>query len=185
MADQYRQAGQTVDVKKVPSITLNQVLDEYADIPIHFINIDVEGAELKVLTGLDLTRWRPWIILIEATIPTTTTPDFERWERLIISNDYEFAYFDGLNRFYIAKEHNELIEAFRLPPNIFDQYVFSREIDHQQLFQKELEAKENVIQIQNCELDAKEKIIQEYKTSFLFWIANGPISKKSISQSNH
>jgi FkbM family methyltransferase len=177
VADQYRRAGETVIEKKVPSVTLNQILDEYANPPVHFINIDVEGAEVKVLKGFDLSRWRPWIILIEATIPTTTTPDFDKWEHLLVTQDYEFAYFDGLNRFYIAKEHSELMDAFRLPPNIFDQYVLSREVDHQQFFEKELKAKENVIQIQNRELDAKEKTIQQFQNSFRFWVLNGPIRK--------
>lgn len=177
VADQYRQTGQTIVEKRVLSLTLNQILETYVDSPIHFMNIDVEGAELKVLTGLDLSRWRPWIILIEATVPTTTTPTFFKWEHLLTSRNYKFAYFDGLNRFYVAEEHSELIDAFRLPPNIFDQYVLSREIDNQRTFEKELDVKENIIQTQNRALDAKEETIQQFHTSFLFWIVNGPIRK--------
>jgi FkbM family methyltransferase len=198
LAEHYRQAGHIVNERKVRSWTLSRVLEMYANGPIHFMNIDVEGAELAVLQGLDLSLWRPWIILIEATIPTTTKPDFEEWETIIVSSNYEFVYFDGLNRFYIAREHGELAEAFRLPPNIFDNYVLSGQFENQQ----ELEAKEKVLQVQNVELEAREKVLQAqnvelgareeviqaqkseleakekiihgFQTSYFFWIVNGP-----------
>lgn len=189
VASRYRQAGNKVTERKVRSLTLNQILAEHAEASIHFMNIDVEGGELQVLQGLDLVRWRPWILLIEATIPTTTIPSHENWETLITSSNYEFAYFDGLNRFYVAKEHQELIDAFRLPPNIFDEYVFSREIDNQQFFEKELlakesalQAKEEAIQAQKRELDIKEKYIQDSQTSYAFWIKNGPLRRSSLLQ---
>jgi FkbM family methyltransferase len=156
LADQYRQSGHVVIERKVPSMTLNQILEKYSNGPIHFMNIDVEGAELDVLQGLDLSIWRPWIILIEATIPTTEIPAFEESESLIVSANYKFVYFDGLNRFYVAKEHGELLESFYSPPNIFDHYVLSRQVDDQ----RDLEAKEKVIQAQNTELKAREEIIQ-------------------------
>jgi len=177
VAEQYRERGQVVIERKVPSMTLNQILAKYSNGPIHFMNIDVEGAELDVLRGLDLSTWRPWIILIEATIPTTEIPCFEESESLIVSSNYEFVYFDGLNRFYVAKEHGELLKSFCAPPNIFDHYVLSRQVDDQrdleakekviqaqnsviQSQNRELEAKEKVIQAQNRELEAKEKVIQ-------------------------
>jgi hypothetical protein len=37
-----------------------------------------------------------------------------------LSAGYEFVYFDGLNRFYVAAEHPELKAAFATPPNVFD-----------------------------------------------------------------
>ena len=39
---------------------------------IHFLKIDVEGAEAEVLEGLNLERIRPWIIVIEANEPNST-----------------------------------------------------------------------------------------------------------------
>ncbi|MBK9925008.1 MAG: FkbM family methyltransferase [Anaerolineales bacterium] len=171
LAQTYREMGKVVIERKVPTLTLNQVLKEHSQVPIHFMNIDVEGAELQVLQGLDLSLWRPWILLIEATIPTTTTPSFDTWEPLIVSAEYNFAYFDGLNRFYVSKEHSELMDLFHLPPGIFDEFTLSREIDKQD----ELVAKENVIQAQNKELLVREQIIQKYQGSFYFWVTNGPL----------
>jgi FkbM family methyltransferase len=184
LAEQYRKSGESVFERKVPSKTLNQILNDYADGPIHFMNIDVEGAELAVLQGLDLSLWRPWVIMVESTIPNTRVPSFEKWERLIVSSNYELIYFDGLNRFYLASEHQELKEAFRLPPNIFDQYITS----HQFNIQQELEAKEKFIKEReetfsldltslNNELIAKEAAIQSFQRSLFFWLFNGPLGR--------
>ena len=35
------------------------------------------------------------------------------------------AYKDGLNNFYVAKEHPELLTAFSVPPNLFDNYTLA------------------------------------------------------------
>ena len=72
--------------------------------------------ETAVLKGLDLARHRPWIVLLEATLPNTQTVSHEAWEPLLTAHGYHFAYFDGLNRFYVAGEHAALAEASVLPP---------------------------------------------------------------------
>jgi glycosyltransferase involved in cell wall biosynthesis len=41
---------------------------------------------------------------------------------LLLESDYLFVYADGLNRFYVACEHLELVPAFKYPPNFFDQF---------------------------------------------------------------
>lgn len=53
---------------KVPSRTLNSILHEHLPKKqsIDFLSIDVEGRELDVLIGLDLRKYRPKIIVIEA-----------------------------------------------------------------------------------------------------------------------
>jgi FkbM family methyltransferase len=54
--------------RTVPAATLNSVLSK--NLPhgteIDFISIDVEGTELEVLRGVDLSRFRPRVLLIEA-----------------------------------------------------------------------------------------------------------------------
>jgi hypothetical protein len=42
---------------------------------------------------------RPWIIVAEATKPFSTVDTRDKWEDLITSRGYSFAYFDGLNCF--------------------------------------------------------------------------------------
>ena len=54
---------------------------------------------------------------------------------LIISADYHFIYFDGINRFYIADEHSQLDSAFYSPPNIWDEFIPTKEYEIRQKYQ--------------------------------------------------
>ncbi|NLY09869.1 MAG: FkbM family methyltransferase [Tissierellia bacterium] len=107
----------------VKSQTLTQICKDIHLSPIHFLKIDVEGAEKEVLEGTDFSIVRPWIILVESTIPNSRIENYSEWEPILLNANYEFVYFDGLNRFYVAKEHPELKESFKLPPNCFDGFV--------------------------------------------------------------
>jgi hypothetical protein len=44
------------------------------------------------------------------------------WEPGVLSADYSFVYFDGVNRFYLANEHSDLKTHFTTPPNAFDEF---------------------------------------------------------------
>ena len=105
---------------QVTSTTLNAALAHWAGKEIHWLKIDAEGLEGQILKGWDSTTLRPWIIVIEATIPGSSETDHAAWEPLLDTAGYQFAYFDGLNRFYLAPEHTELAAAFAAPPNVFD-----------------------------------------------------------------
>ena len=86
--------------------------------------IDVEGAEAQALSGLDLQRWRPWVLVVEATRPNSTEPSHEAWERYLTEAGYSFCLFDGLSRFYVAAEHREALEAsLSYPACVFDHYI--------------------------------------------------------------
>ena len=54
---------------QVTSTTLNAALAPWAGKEIHWLKIDAEGLEGQILKGWDSTTLRPWIIVIEATIP--------------------------------------------------------------------------------------------------------------------
>ena len=43
--------------------------------------------------------------------------------------EYIFVYGDGLNRFYVAREHEDLGAAFDSPPNVFAQFVRASEVE--------------------------------------------------------
>ena len=108
---------------------LSAILDEHAPDTIHFLKIDVEGAEREVLEGCDFKRHRPRVILVEATRPKTTEPAHEGWEPLLLDAGYRFAWFDGLNRFYIADEWvAALSPCFAIPINVFDGVVSVAEL---------------------------------------------------------
>jgi FkbM family methyltransferase len=118
----------TVSVVTLASICEQHVRDRTID----FMSIDVEGHEREVLEGADFTRFRPRVIVIEATLPNTTISNHELWEELIVSHDYVFAVFDGLNRYYVRREDESLVPLVALAPNIFDDYipeVYKQQID--------------------------------------------------------
>lgn len=50
---------------RVPARSLNDILEENQIDRIDFLSIDVEGAELDVLKGFDLEKYRPALILLE------------------------------------------------------------------------------------------------------------------------
>ena len=117
--------GYTKLEQVVPVETLTSICQRFHLAPIHFLKIDVEGAEKDVLEGLDLSIIRPWIIVVESTLPMTQIEDYAQWEAILRGANYDYVYFDGLNRYYIPDEHAELKAHFHAPPNVFDGFVLS------------------------------------------------------------
>lgn len=118
--------GRSARTIEVPVITLDQLLAQHEGRDIHFMKIDIEGAEKAALSGWSPEKFRPWIILVEATKPNSPEPNHHDWEPLILAGGYDFAYFDGLNRFYVAQEHPELKEPISRPPSVFDEFKSHR-----------------------------------------------------------
>jgi FkbM family methyltransferase len=117
VANTWRQQGlETVTRRAIPLRTLAQVCEEYVDRPIDFLKIDVEGHEREVIEGGDWCRWRPRVILVEATWP-------DQWDHLILAADYLFVIFDGLNRCYVRREDCHLLAALNTPVNPRDDYI--------------------------------------------------------------
>jgi FkbM family methyltransferase len=124
VAEVHQQGGVPVAEMMVPSAPLDTLLAQYAgDRDIHFLKIDVEGLERDVLKSMELERFRPWIILVEATLPRSPVTNHHLWEDLLTTRGYLFAYFDGLNRFYVSAEQACLVDALKTPPNTFDAFM--------------------------------------------------------------
>ena len=134
LASGYREEGAAVETMEVEVTTLTQIVAQYVptQAEIHFLKVDVEGFELEVLRGYEWTDHRPWVVVVEATRPGSQEDNFEHWEPLLIQNAYTFVYEDGVNRFYVAVEHDELRSAFRFPPNVFDGFQFRGEVAAEQ-----------------------------------------------------
>ncbi|MGH8156489.1 MAG: FkbM family methyltransferase [Rhodanobacter sp.] len=122
-AQRHQQAGFSIRESDVDCVTLDQICERHGVVDVQFLKIDCEGAEAAALRGISLERVRPWIILLEATEPNSQKPAYAEWEPLLTTRNYRFAYADGLNRFYVANERAELLEAFAYPPNVFDKFI--------------------------------------------------------------
>ncbi len=100
-AEQAGVAGQRV-VK--PVTTLAKLCAEHNVAVIDFLKVDVEGHEAEVLAGQDWTRFRPRVVLVEAIEPLSMKDAAHRFEPFLLSQGYRFAFFDNLNRWYVAQE---------------------------------------------------------------------------------
>lgn len=136
-ADRHAAAGMNKRSYTVPAMTLTQICEQHAPGDIHFLKIDVEGHEGAVIHGMDFTRFRPWVLVIEATEPNDlSAPTYHEWDHIVRDAGYEFLHTDVLNRYYVAKEHPELFGHFAVPA---DDYVYARERYHMAHLQWQLD----------------------------------------------
>jgi FkbM family methyltransferase len=162
VGESYRVKGEDVATREVPIFCLDTILEKYHQSTlIHFLKIDVEGSEASVLKGLNLYRFRPWVLVIESLSPITHTPSHDQWEAMILDSGYQFVHFDGLNRFYLAREHyQDLHQAFSYPPNVLDGFLpqvvvyWHTQAQQTQLQNQQLEASLQQTQLQNQQLEA-------------------------------
>ncbi|HLI57171.1 MAG TPA: FkbM family methyltransferase [Actinomycetota bacterium] len=132
-AERHRQAGLLAVERRVPAMTLAQLCQQHVTGPIDFLSVDVEGFERDVLAGGDWSRWRPRVVVVEATEPAgpdaagdpprLLIPTHATWEPILRAAGYRFATFDGLNRYYVAEEEADLARALAVPVNVADGYV--------------------------------------------------------------
>ena len=122
IADQHKERGFAVNEIVVPCISLQSVFDAVGGREVHWLKIDVEGFEKSVLSSWGDSLCRPWIVVVESTMPLTRIEVHEQWEYLLAELGYKPVYFDGLNRFYVSGAHPQLAKHFAAPPNVFDDF---------------------------------------------------------------
>lgn len=155
-AQRHRQAGWQFSEHAVPVLTLAEVVRDYVSGTVDFLSIDVEGFEEEVLAGANLAEWRPRVVLIEATLPETGIPRHGVWESWLLDAGYRFAYFDGLNRFYVRQEDAGLIERLRVPVNVNDGFVRHESI----LIQQALRERDAALQEKEVALYEKDAALR-------------------------
>lgn len=96
---------------------------------IDFLKIDVEGMETEVIQGNDWRKFRPVIVLIE-------TSHGNDWEQLLFKQDYLLALDDGLNRYYVRKESQTLLNQMKVGANVMDGYITYDLLSSQQRISK-------------------------------------------------
>jgi FkbM family methyltransferase len=151
--DHHSRFGFEFNVRRVPIRTLKSICENHDVGEIDFMSIDVEGYERQVLSGANWRRFRPRVILLEATRPHRTETTHSEWEHLLLDADYRFAYFDGLNRFYLRSEDAALQHHFDVPPNVFDDYILYEHIAQVEAIgatcQRRIEEQVAVMQLQH------------------------------------
>ncbi len=157
LADDHRRDGLPVVERAVEVTTLSAICAEHVRGGIDFLKVDVEGHELEVLQGADFSRWRPRIVVVEATRPGSGEPSHQRWEHVLLDAGYADAWFDGVNRFYVADECASLIPRLAMPPNWFDHA--ERHSEH--LLREHIASLEAYIHNLVGELAAREARIEE------------------------
>ena len=151
---------------KVPTISLARILNGVTG-DVHWLKIDVEGMEASVLKSWKGSNIRPWIIVIESTLPNSQVPAHQAWERLLVSRGYSPVYFDGVNKFYVHEGRTELRSVFGPGPNCFDEFKLdssSGYVDAPHLVEAQQEHRDAIkrIEARTKEFDATRK--SEFKS---------------------
>jgi FkbM family methyltransferase len=114
------QFGAGFTTLRKPVRTLAALCAEAGLARIDFLKIDVEGAEAETIAGMDFKRWRPRVVVVEAIAPGSMAESWQDWEPALLAAGYAFAFFDRLNRFYVAQEEPTLAERFPREPAPWD-----------------------------------------------------------------
>lgn len=153
-AEALRRAGYDLISYEVAVTTLEDVIAGCRDRIIDFLKIDVEGFEASVLRGVDLTRRRPRVLVIEATLPSVKIEDWDEadsirnwddWEPAVLAAGYELAWYDGLSRFYLRKEDAGLRKRLSLPPCVHDGFELAEVHELKRTHQVLLQEREDVL----------------------------------------
>lgn len=91
---------QSSEVRSVPVASLDALLARHAIERVDFLSIDVEGYEVPVLTGFDIGRYRPRLIIVEDWVG-----DLAR-HRYLTTRGYKVVQRVGHDGWYIPKEHS-------------------------------------------------------------------------------
>jgi FkbM family methyltransferase len=186
IADQHKDGGWGVVEQTVSVDTLASVCAQHlpAGQEVHFLKVDAEGFEEQALRSYNWKEFRPWIVLVEATLPMTQQESYESWEPILLGADYLFAYADGLNRYYISKEHADLAPEFKYPPNFFDGFSL---IDNQK---SEAKAQQAEAKAQQAEAKAQQAEAKAQQAEAKGWQLNNELRQvkqelHDVHQSNH
>jgi FkbM family methyltransferase len=119
----YEAQGQSFVSFEADVVRIADVVAKHHSGELHVLKIDVEGMERQAIIGADLAVIRPWVVVIEATMPNSTTPSHDAWEKLVLDAGYVMTLFDGLNRFYVRQDKPDVQGLLSAPANVFDGWM--------------------------------------------------------------
>lgn len=127
IAERHARAGDIARRMFVPAVRLDHLLGIIND-EVHWLKVDVEGMEAEVLRSWGESDIRPWVLVIEATLPNTQEPTQHLWIDEVLRRGYEQVFFDGLSCYFLHEQHHDLSSRFAAPANVFDSFDVT--IDH-------------------------------------------------------
>jgi FkbM family methyltransferase len=142
LAASYRLAGRRVEQHSVRSVRLSEVLELSKGREVHWLKIDVEGMEQSVLEGWRPSNVRPWIVAIESTRPNSQIFVHHRWEPDLLELGYEYAFCDGLSRYYVSIAKRELKDFFAFGANVFDDFSLAESSTFSRLLRHKIQKRE-------------------------------------------
>lgn len=168
IANCHKAEGFEIIETRVRTLLLDDVFAQSGFQDIHWLKIDVEGFEEHVIRGWH-SDVRPWVVVVESTLPLSQVPSHHGWEPLLLAKGYHFAYFDGLNRFYVSEQHVDLLSTFGPGPNVFDDFAlsgaasqpFTRLLNRR--FEQALEEQRTQAQVYTAELRAQQDEAQSQR----------------------
>ncbi len=99
---EYRFKDKIIQGKEiqVPTITLTKLLEENKITKIDFLSIDIEGSEMKALSGFDIERFQPKLVCIEfnRSLRSEILAYFESHQYKMLT---QYEQFDILNRYFV------------------------------------------------------------------------------------
>lgn len=122
--------------------TLADICAEFVTCEIDLLKVDAEGAEGEILAGADWQRFRPRLLVVEATKPWTSDPICGEWEPSLLAQGYVLCAFDGINRYYLRNEDRALAVQLSVPVNCLDSYITFSEMQ----LREQIAAQEEEIQ---------------------------------------
>jgi FkbM family methyltransferase len=170
VARSHQARGFDVHEIVVPCVTLEDIFQQVGNKDIHWLKVDVESMEEQVLRSWGQSPARPWVVVVESTVPLTQIDNHMPWEGSLLERGYTHAYFDGLNRYYLAADQQHLASAFVSGPNVFDGFTLNGDASApfcaainerhrlaQQVLQDQLNSKDVQTRQLQSELQAKEQ----------------------------
>lgn len=124
---------------------LDDILESHDVTSVDFLKIDVEGSEGQVLAGLDLVKWHPRVIVVEAVRPWSSIRSDAEWNSILVESGYSEGCFDGINRFFARSDDSEVLERL-VPASALDDFqtaavhALETEIDTVRTYVRNLEA---------------------------------------------
>ena len=95
------------EIKKIKQKTLDKIFFEYNIKKIDYLNIDVEGSELNVLEGFDITKFCPQLISIE--IHDRDCPPLDNnIYKFLLKNKYNLVSIYGWTYFFEYKKNKRI-----------------------------------------------------------------------------